>query len=357
MRKNRMRYKIFGRRTGLRVSELALGAGNFGTRWGHGAERSAAKKVFDAYVEAGGNFIDTADGYQFGESEEIVGDLIAADRDYFVLATKYTLGTNDTYGVSRTGNSRKNMVRSVEESLKRLKTERIDLYWAHFADGATPMEEILRAFDDLARAGKIHYAGLSNFPAWRVSRADLLAELRGWAPIAGIQIEYSLAERTADRELLPMAEALGLGVALWSPLGGGFLSGKYRASDEGRINSRLAVLVHTEKTARETAILDAVLAVAKEAGRAPTETAMAWLLHRAAKSATALIPILGPRTREQLDGTLRALDVTLSPEQVSRLDAASAISLGTPHEQINGSVPRIAGGRPELLESPALPAA
>ena len=165
-----MRYKIFGRRTGLRVSELALGAGNFGTRWGHGAEAREAKKVFDRYVEAGGNFIDTADSYQFGESEELVGDFIAADRDYFVLATKYTLGTTPTDGISRTGNSRKNMVRSVEGSLKRLKTDRIDLYWAHFADGVTPMEEILRAFDDLVRAGKIHYAGLSNFPAWRISR-------------------------------------------------------------------------------------------------------------------------------------------------------------------------------------------
>jgi aryl-alcohol dehydrogenase-like predicted oxidoreductase len=352
-----MRYKIFGRRTGLRVSELALGAGNFGTRWGHGAERGEAKKVFDAYVEAGGNFIDTADSYQFGESEEIVGDFIAADRDYFVLATKYTLGTNDAYGISRTGNSRKNMVRSVEESLERLKTDRIDLYWAHFADGMTPMEEIVRGFDDLVRAGKIHYAGLSNFPAWRVSRGDLLAELRGWAPIAGIQIEYSLAQRTADRELLPMAEALGLGVALWSPLGGGFLTGKYRSSDEGRLNTRLAVLVHTEKTARETAILDSVLAIAKELGASPTEVAIAWLLHKAAKSTTSLIPILGSRTREQLDATVSALDVKLSSDQIARLDEASSIPLGTPHEQINGSAPRIAGGKPELLELPLIPIA
>ncbi len=352
-----MRYKIFGRRSGLRVSELALGAGNFGTRWGHGAERNEAKKVFDAYVEAGGNFIDTADSYQFGESEEIVGDFIAADRDYFVLATKYTLGTNDAYGISRTGNSRKNMVRSVEESLERLKTDRIDLYWAHFADGVTPMEEIIRGFDDLVRAGKIHYAGLSNFPAWRVSRADLLAELRGWAPIAGIQIEYSLAQRTADRELLPMAEALGLGVPLWSPLGGGFLTGKYRLSDEGRINSRLAVLVHAEKSVRETAILDAVLAIAKELGVSATEVAIAWLLHRAARSTTSLIPILGSRTRDQLDSTLGALDVKLSSEQSARLDATSAIPLGTPHEQINGSAARIAGGKPELLDMPAVPVA
>src|SRR5918995_6625904 len=184
-----MRYKIFGRRAGLRVSEVALGAANFGTRWGHGAERDGAKKVFDAYVEAGGNFIDTADTYQFGESEELVGEFIAADRDYFVLATKYTLGTTATDGISRTGNSRKNMIRSVEGSLRRLKTDRIDLYWAHFADGVTPMEEIVRGFDDLVRAGKILYAGLSNFPAWRISRAATIAELRSFTPIAGLQVE------------------------------------------------------------------------------------------------------------------------------------------------------------------------
>ena len=352
-----MQYKIFGRRTGLRVAELALGAGNFGTRWGHGAERAEAKKIFDGYVEAGGNFIDTADSYQFGESEELLGDFIAADRDYFVVATKYTLGTTATDGISRTGNSRKNMVRSVEGSLKRLKTERIDLYWAHFADGMTPMEEILRGFDDLVRAGKIHYAGLSNFPAWRVSRADLLAELRGWSPLAGIQIEYSLAERTADRELLPMAEALGLGVALWSPLGGGFLTGKYRQSDEGRINSMLARLVHTEKTARERAILDAVMAVAKEAGRSPTEVAIAWLLHKARASTTALIPILGPRTPAQLAGTLSALNLTLTASHITRLDETSRIPLGTPHEQIDGSKAAIAGGAPEAVQIPIIPVA
>jgi len=352
-----MKYKIFGRRTGLRVSELALGAANFGTRWGHGAERSEAKKVFDGYAEAGGNFIDTADSYQLGESEELVGEFIAADRDDFVLATKYTLGTTATDGISRTGNSRKNMIRSVEGSLRRLKTERIDLYWAHFADGATPMDEILRAFDDLVRAGKIHYAGLSNFPAWRVARADLLADLRGWSPLAGIQIEYSLAERTADRELLPMAEALGLGAALWSPLGGGFLSGKYRQSDEGRINSVLARLVHTEKSARESGILDAVLAIAKEVDASPTEIAIAWLRHKAAKSATTLIPIIGPRTPEQLAGNLRALNVTLSQQQIARLDEASAIPLGTPHDQINGSAAAMAGNKPESLDMPPVPVA
>ena len=352
-----MRYEIFGRRTGLRVSQLALGAANFGTRWGYGAERQDAKRVFDAYVEAGGNFIDTADSYQFGESEELVGEFIAADRDYFVVATKYTLGTTATDGISRTGNSRKNMIRSLEASLERLKTDRIDLYWAHFADGMTPMEEIIRAFDDLTRAGKIHYAGLSNFPAWRVSRADLLAEMRGWVPIAGIQVEYSLAERTAERELLPMAEALGLGAALWSPLGGGFLTGKYRLGDEGRINSFLGRLVHKENTARETAILDALLAIAKEVNRSATEVAIAWLLHKARLSTTALIPILGPRTYEQLAGSLGALEVNLSQEQIGRLDETSQIALGTPHEQTHGSAAAIAGGKPELLQTRIIPVA
>jgi aryl-alcohol dehydrogenase-like predicted oxidoreductase len=352
-----MRYEIFGRRTGLRVSELALGAANFGTRWGYGAERQDAKRVFDAYVEAGGNFIDTADSYQFGESEELVGEFIAADRDYFVVATKYTLGTTATDGISRTGNSRKNMIRSLEASLERLKTDRIDLYWAHFADGMTPMEEIIRAFDDLTRAGKIHYAGLSNFPAWRISRADLLAEMRGWGPIAGIQVEYSLAQRTAERELLPMAEALGLGAALWSPLGGGFLTGKYRLGDQGRINSLLARLVHTENTERERATLNIIIAIAKEVDRSPTEVAIAWMLHKARLSTTALIPILGPRTYEQLAGSLGALEVNLSQEQIGRLDETSQIAFGTPHEQTHGSAAAIAGGKPELLQTRIIPVA
>ena len=351
-----MRYKIFGRHTGLRVSELALGTGNFGTGWGHGAERDEAKKIFDRYVEAGGNFVDTADGYQLGESETLVGEFIAADRDHFVLATKYTLGTTRADGSSRTGNSRKNMVRSVEASLRRLKTDRIDLYWAHAADGVTPIEEIVRGFDDLVRGGKILYAGLSNFPAWRIARADTLAELRGWARIAGIQVEYSLVERTPDRELLPMAEALGLGAALWSPLGGGFLTGKYRASDEGRLK-RLGMLVHTETTSRETAVLDAVLTVAGKADVSPAHVAIAWLLHRAARSATSVIPILGPRTLEQLDATLGALDVTLSQEQVAHLDAASAVPLGVPHEFLQGNAARIAGGNVERLDVPAIPVA
>jgi len=353
-----MRYRTFGRKTGLRVSELALGTGNFGTGWGHGAERDEAKKIFDRYAEAGGNFIDTANGYQFGQSETMLGDFLASERDRFVLATKYTMGTDRGAGVSRTGNSRFNMVRAVEESLKRLKTDRIDLYWAHIPDGATPIEEILRGFDDLVRAGKILHGGLSNFPAWRVARGAAIADLRGWAPLAGIQIEYSLAERSGDRELVPMAEALGLGAALWSPLGGGFLTGKYRAGGaEDNRATKLGILVHGEKTARETAILDALQAVAKETGATPTHVAIAWLLHKAARSPTALIPILGSRSGAQLNATLGALELALSDDQAARLDAASAIPLGIPHQQIREQAGAYTGGDAARLAPQAVAAA
>jgi aryl-alcohol dehydrogenase-like predicted oxidoreductase len=189
-----MRYRLFGRHTGLRVSELVLGAGNFGTRWGHGAEPEEARRIFDAYADAGGNFIDTANGYQFGQSEEILGDLLSGRREDFVLATKFTARTDLNSGILVTGNSRRAMVSSVEASLKRLKTDRIDLYWVHMSDGVTPVEEIVRGFDDLVRAGKILYGGLSDFPAWRVARAATIAELRGAAPIAGMQVEHSLVE-------------------------------------------------------------------------------------------------------------------------------------------------------------------
>ncbi|CNE03316.1 aldo/keto reductase [Yersinia kristensenii] len=336
-----MKYTTFGRNSGLRVSELALGTGNFGTAWGYGSEKEEAKQVFDRFADAGGNFIDTADTYQFGQSEQLVGEFIAAERDRFVVATKYTLGAQPDAGITQTGNSRRNMIASVESSLKRLNTDRIDLLWAHFDDQLTPLEEIVRAFDDLIRAGKIQYAGLSNFPAWRIARADTLAELRGWSRIAGIQVEYSLVQRTAERELLPMAEALGLAAALWSPLGGGLLTGKYRHSNEGRLLGFAGKLVHTEQ---DTALLDEVIAVSQEHHVQPLHVAIAWLRYKAANSPTSLIPILGSRTLAQLNDTLAALDVTLSDEQVARLDKVSAITLGTPHDQIANTLARAQGG-------------
>jgi aryl-alcohol dehydrogenase-like predicted oxidoreductase len=351
-----MRYTTFGRRTGLRVSEYALGTGNFGTGWGAGAEPDEARRMFDRFAEADGTFLDTADGYQFGESEELVGKFIAADRDHFVLATKFTNGATPRPGISRTGNSRKNMVSSLEASLKRLGTDYIDLYWVHFPDDLTPIEEILRGLDDLVSSGKILHAALSNFPAWRVSRAATLADLKNWAPVTGIQVEYSLVERTADRELLPMAESLGLGAALWSPLGGGLLTGKYRRSDEGRL-SDFKTLVHTESTDQKTAVVDTVLAIAEETGATPAQVSVAWLRERAARASTSFVPIIGPRKLAQLDDYLDALDVELTPEQFARLSDVSAVALGVPHEAIAGARDGVRGGDAGRVLSPATPVA
>ncbi|NEB04136.1 aldo/keto reductase [Streptomyces sp. SID13726] len=351
-----MRYTTFGRRTGLRVSEYALGTGNFGTGWGAGAEPDEARRMFDRFAEAGGTFLDTADAYQFGESEELVGEFIAADREHFVLATKFTNGAGPQPGISRTGNSRKNMVASLEASLKRLGTDYIDLFWVHFPDDLTPMEEILRGLDDLVSSGKILHAALSNFPAWRVSRAATLADLKNWAPVAGIQIEYSLVERTPDRELLPMAESLGLGAALWSPLGGGLLTGKYRRSNEGRL-SDFKTLVHTESTDQKTAVVDAVLAIAEESGATPAQVSVAWLRERAAQASTSFVPIIGPRNLTQLDDYLGALDVQLAPKQFARLSDVSAIPLGVPHEASAGARNALQGGDSSRVTQPAVPVA
>jgi aryl-alcohol dehydrogenase-like predicted oxidoreductase len=344
-----MRYKLFGEHTGLRVSELVLGAGNFGTRWGHGAEPDEARRIFDAYADAGGNFIDTANGYQFGQSEEILGDLLIGRRDDFVLATKFTARTDLNSGILVTGNSRRAMVSSVEASLKRLKTDRIDLYWVHMSDGVTPVEEIVRGFDDLVRAGKIVYAGLSDFPAWRVARAATIAELRGAAPIAGLQVEHSLVERTTEQELLPAGHALGLGVVAWSPLGGGMLTGKYRRGEKGRAEGFGGKVFQAENTPQRTAILDTLIAVAKDAGVTPSEIAIAWV---AAKGS---LPIIGPRTLAQLENNIAAAKVKLSPEQIARLDEVSALSPVFPYTVINDPETQqlYTGGKFEQFDPPA----
>jgi aryl-alcohol dehydrogenase-like predicted oxidoreductase len=351
-----MRYTAFGRHTGLRVSEYGLGTANFGTGWGFGAELDESKRMFDRFADAGGTLIDTADSYQLGQSEQLLGEFLAGDRDHFVLSTKYTLGSSANRRITETGNSRKNMIRSVEASLKRLNTSYIDLYWAHFPDTLTPAEEMLSAFDDLVRAGKILHAGLSNFPAWRVARAAAIADLRGWSPIIGIQIEYSLVQRTADRELLPMAEALGLGAALWSPLGGGLLTGKYRHGVEGRLTDWNR-LVHSEDSEQKTAIVDAVLAIAEEIGASPSQVSVAWLRQRPARATTAFVPIIGPRNMAQLEDYLGALEVTLSPEQFSRLNEVSAVPLGVPHEGAGEMLDPVLGGDASRVDLPAVPVA
>jgi len=344
-----MRYKLFGGDSGLRVSEVSLGAGMFGTAWGHGAAAAEARRMFEGYAEAGGNFLDTADTYQHGESETLVGEFVAKEREDFVIATKYSLGAMDAPSVLTTGNSRRNMVRSLERSLRRLKTDYVDLYWVHMPDGVTGTEEILRGFDQLVRAGKVLYAGLSNFPAWRVAAASTMAALRGWAPLAGVQVEYSLVERSADRDILPMAEAHRLGVTGWSPLGGGLLTGKYRRGEVGRADTWKR-LFHAEDSEQRRRILDALEAVARETGGSPGQAALAWV------SAKGVVPIIGPRTREQLDDNLAATKRPLSAEQVRRLDDVSAIPLGYPHDfyqRFPSSWSGLAADRAELIEVPA----
>ncbi|MEU7580056.1 aldo/keto reductase [Streptomyces sp. NPDC041068] len=347
-----MQHMTFGRRCGLRVSAYALGTVNFGTRWGGGTPPDEARRILDRFAEAGGTFIDTADGYQDGEAETLLGDFLGPRRDHFALATKYSYGAGTAGSIQTTGNARTNLVRSLDGSLRRLRTDRIDLYWVHFPDTVTPVDEIVMTLDDLVRAGKIGYAGLSNFPAWRVARAVTLGELHGRTPVVGIQTEYSLIERTADRELLPMAEALGLGVAQWGPLGGGLLTGKYRQAAEGRLTDWNGGMMRHEDSAHRTAVLDEVIAVAKEVGTSPAQAAVAWLNSRARAADTARITVIGPRTVAQLEGYLEALDRTLDDAHLKRLDEVSATSLGSPHDIIGSTRDALLGGDASRVRTP-----
>jgi aryl-alcohol dehydrogenase-like predicted oxidoreductase len=321
-----MRYKLLGK-SGLRVSELCLGTMTFGEDWGWGSPKDESRKVYDAFLEAGGNFIDTANVYTNGTSEKLLGEFMTGHRDRIVLATKYTNAApgNDP---NAAGNHRKNMMLAVEASLMRLKTDYIDLYWLHIWDQMTPIEEVMRAFDDLVRQGKILYAGVSDMPAWLVARANTLAELRGWTSFVGLQIEYSLIERTPERELLPMAAGLGLGVTAWSPLAGGVLTGKQfepdGAKDARQANEAMQQFLKSDD--RKEAITRDVVAVARESGRTPAQVALAWLRHRAQP----VIPIIGARKLDQVKDNLACVDVKLTPEQLERLDAVSKIELGFP---------------------------
>lgn len=313
-----MKYTSFGK-TGLRVSQVAIGTGNFGTGWGYGADSDVSTAVFNAYADAGGNFIDTADVYQFGQAEERLGVLLDGRREDFVLATKFTHGAVPNANRLITGNSRKAMVASLEASLKRLKTDRIDIYWAHHPDGVTPAEEIVRGFEDLARAGKILYAGLSNFPAWRLARAVTLAEITRAVPIAAAQFEHSLVHRGPEADLFPASHALGLGIVTWSPLGGGMLTAKYRHGEKGRAEGFGGRVFQPENSAQRTQILDTVIAVADELNVNAGQVAIAWAGTHGA------VPIIGPRSLAQLTDNLGALSLELSAEQISRLDTVSSL--------------------------------
>src|SRR5215470_2128151 len=320
-----MRYRTLGR-SGLRVSQLFLGTMTFGEDWGWGAPVEECRKLFTAYAEAGGNVIDTANRYTEGASERIVGELVAADRDRFVVATKYTL-TNDGSDPNASGNHRKSLTRSLEQSLVRMNTDRIDLLWVHIWDPGTPIEEMMRALDDAVGAGKVLYIGISDSPAWVVSRANTLADWRGWTPFVGLQVPYSLLQRDIERELLPMSGELGLSVAAWSPLARGLLSGKFtRSTPSGPTRVR-----PEDATEQEMRVAREVDAVADELGASSSQVALAWTMARHPH----LHPIVGARRIEQLTDNLAAADLALPDAAVRRLDEVSAIDLGFPTAFIN----------------------
>ncbi len=317
-----MRYRLLGR-SGLRVSELALGTMTFGEEWEWGASEPESKRMFEAFAEAGGNFIDTANRYTEGTSERFVGDFIAADRDHWVVATKYTLWTRrDDPNFS--GNHRKNMIQSCEASLKRLNSDYIDLYWVHAWDFTTPIEEVMRGLDDLVSAGKVLYVGISDTPAWIVSRANTIADFRGWSPFVGLQIRYSLIDRTAEADLLPMARALDLAVTPWSVLGAGVLTGKYSRGNQPEVGRAKEGAATRE---RNLDIAESVVNIAEEIGCKPSQVAIAWVRQQAG----VVIPLIGARNLPQLTENLGALDVRLSDEQLATLDDVSQVDLGFPH--------------------------
>jgi aryl-alcohol dehydrogenase-like predicted oxidoreductase len=292
-----------------------------------GSPKAEAQKVYETYRDAGGNFIDTANFYTGGTSEQFVGEFIKAHRDSVVLATKYPNAApgNDP---NAAGNHRKSMMQALEASLKRLQTDYIDLYWVHIWDGITPVEEVMRGLDDIVRQGKVLYVGISDAPAWWVAQANTLAELRGWTQFTGLQIEYSLIERSVERELIPMAKALNVGVLAWSPLAKGVLSGKYHGegkADGGRMsNEGMKEFLPEEQHAMR--IISALKAVSEQVGRSMAQIALAWLRHQTVP----IIPIMGARKVSQLQDNLASLDLELSAEQLKSLDAASRIDLGFP---------------------------
>jgi aryl-alcohol dehydrogenase-like predicted oxidoreductase len=339
-------YRLLGR-SGLRVSPLSLGTMTFGAGQGWGSTDADAARIVDTYLDRGGNFIDTANFYgEMGGSETLLGRLLADRRERLVLATKYTLTTRPG-DPNASGNHRKNMLRSVEASLRRLNTDHIDLLYLHMWDSRTPVEEILRAFDDLVRQGKILYAGLSDTPAWQCSRMQAIADLRGWSPFAALQIPYSLIERTVERELIPMAREMGMGVIPWSPLGGGVLSGKYKLEDlrGGQTSEQTSRRTINNATGRlseaNLAIATVVTEIAREIGRTPAQVALAWTLLNPA----VVSPIIGARTLPQLEDNLGALDVSFTEHQIGQLNAVNRVELGFPHDFLGGpNVEMLFGG-------------
>lgn len=318
-----MQYKRLGN-SGLRVSEIALGTMTFGTEWNWGADYENSKAQFDAFAQRGGNFIDTANRYTEGTSERFVGEFIKSDRNYWVVATKYTL-FNRLGDPNASGNHRKNLVQSLEASLKRLGTDYVDVFYLHAWDNLTPIEEVMRALDDVVRAGKALYIAISDTPAWIVAQGQTLAQLRGWSPFIGLQVEYSLLQRTPERELLPMAKAMGLGIAAWAPLAGGALTGKYlkNAEEQGRVAAHSA-----RRNEQATRITQAVVEVAEKLKVSAAQVATNWVRQKQ----QTVIPIIGARTPQQLEDSLGCLDFVIPEAEMALLDEISAIELGFPHD-------------------------
>lgn len=322
-----MRYKLLGR-SGLRVSELCLGTMTFGEEWGWGASKEESRRMFDTYVEAGGNFIDTANKYTMGTSEKLVGEFIAPEREKFVLATKYTLTMNED-DPNASGNQRKNMMQAVEASLKRLNTEYIDLLWLHAWDYMTPIDEVMRGLHDLVRAGKVFYIGISDTPAWIVSACNMMADMRGWAPFVALQIEYSLIQRTVERELIPMARSLDLAVTPWAVIGGGMLTGKYSKKGdkvEAKDSKRMQVM-NKRLSNRNFEIADVVRKISENRGLSTAQVAISWVRQQPGL----IVPIIGARTEKQLIDNLGCLECELTSDDLQQLDEVSAIDLGFPH--------------------------
>ncbi len=328
-----MRYRLLGR-SGLRVSEVALGTMTFGDEWGWGAPKEECRRIFHAFADAGGNFIDTANRYTEGSAEEIVGELVASDRDHFVIATKYSL--YDRRGDPNfSGNHRKNMVRSLEASLKRLNTDAVDLFWVHAWDFTVPVDEVMRGLDDLVRAGKVLHVGISDSPAWIAAQANTLAELRGWSPFVALQASYSLLDRSAERDLFPMARAFGMAMTAWGSLEAGLLSGKYNRRAAAPAAGSSDGASYTGRAQRWGDVVPAnleraqvVADLADELGATAAQVATAWV--RAQPGV--MIPILGARTQAQIADTLGALKLRLAPEEMERLNKIAPPRLGFPQE-------------------------
>ncbi len=316
-----MNYKLFGH-SGLRVSELCLGTMTFGLEWGWGSDKEQSAQVFETYANAGGNFVDTANRYTEGTSEKWLGEFISKERDHFVLATKFAL--KDRNGdPNYAGNHRKNLMRSVKASLERLQTNYIDLLWLHAWDFTVAPEELMRALQDLIHQGTVHHIGISDTPAWIVSQANTIAELRGWNRFAGLQVEYNLLQRSPEADLLPMAKSFNLAVTPWAPLAGGALTGKYLKNESGRVNEE-----SVRRSQLANSIASEVVQIAEELDVSPAQVAINWTRQRN----QVVIPIIGARKAEQLADSLGATSFVLPEESMERLNKISAIDLGFPHE-------------------------